>query len=194
MSLDRSFLAALARCLSGMLLAASVTAALAQEASTLPDPCASMEPDLLRAAAEWSRTAIDAKVLDRPEGDADIPAGVKFRVTLFPSEKVTLPKNPRNPEANVAGYSGLVSFHTGKAGPYRILLNQYLWLEMIDASGGVASVGIRAGVLDSNRRLNRCTGMGKNLSFLLSADTRYWLQMTGAKKGAVAEFVISAPD
>lgn len=193
MSPDRSSVTILARTLGGALLAAWGTAALAQ--ATPADPnCATMDPDLLRAAAEWSRPAIDAKVLDRPEGDAEFTSGAKYKVTLLPSEKVTLPKNPRNPEANVEGFSGLVSFHTGKAGPYRILLNQYLWLEMIDASGGVADVGLRAGILDSNRRLNRCTGMGKNLGFLLSADTRYWLQMTGAKKGPVAEVVISAPE
>lgn len=193
MSLDRSFLIALSRSLIGVLLASLGTAALAQTPAE-PDPCATMDADLMRAAAEWSSPAIEFKVLDKPEGDAELTAGVKVKVTLFPSEKVTLPKNPRNPEANVVGYSGLVSFRTGKAGPYRILLNQYLWLEMIDASGGVADVGRRAGVLDSNRRLNKCTGMGKNLSFLLTADTLYWLQMTGAKKGPVAEVVMSAPD
>lgn len=194
MSRNRTFLTVLLQSLIGVLLA-TAGCAQAQEPPKEPNPyCMDLEPDLARAAEEWSRPAIDAKILDRPEGDADVAAGVKVRVKLFPSEKVILQKSPRNPEDNVVYYSGLVSFHTGKAGPYRIMLSQYLWLEMIDASGEEGVVGTRAGVMDSNKRLNRCTGMGKNLSFVLKANTRYWLQLTGAKKGAIGELVISAPD
>lgn len=200
MSRKRTFLTVLLRCLIGVLLAAAGGCAQVQnppqaEQANTPNPyCENLDTELARAVEEWRRPAINAKVLDRPEGDADVAAGVKVRVKLFPSEKVILAKTPRHPEANLIFYSGLASFHTGKAGRYRILLSQYLWLEMIDASGEEAMVGVRAGVLDSNKRLNRCTGMGKNLSFALKANTRYWLQLTGAKKGAIGEFVVSAPD
>lgn len=194
MLLIRPSLKTLLRSLIGVLLAASGSMALAQDTPAQPNPyCENLAPDLARAAKEWQRPAQDGKVLDHPEGDADLPAGVKIKITLYPSEKVTLAMAPRNPEVNVAGYSGLVSFHTGKAGPYRVLMTQYIWLEMIDASGKTAAITVRAGALDSNKQLNRCAGMGKNLSFDLAADTRYWLQLSGAQMRPV-ELAISAPD
>ena len=194
MSLTHRILKVLVQSMTGAMFAASGTLALAQEASLESNNyCLNLAPDLARAAKEWQRPAQDGKVLDRPEGDADLPAGVKIKITLYPSEKVTLAMAPRNPEVNVAGYSGLVSFHTGKAGPYRVLMTQYIWLEMIDASGKTAAITVRAGALDSNKQLNRCAGMGKNLSFDLAADTRYWLQLSGAQMRPV-ELAISAPD
>lgn len=201
MSRNRSFLTVLLRSLTGILLVASAGCAQVQPQAQPPEVnlesnpyCLVLAPDLLRAANEWKQPSIDGKVLDRPEGDADVPAGVKIRVKLFPSEKVALIRLPRIAEVRVPFYSGLASFQTGKAGLYRVMLSQYLWIEMIEPSGDLAVVGWRAGVMDSNKSLNRCTGMGKNLSFALKADTRYWLQLTGARQGAVGEFVISAPD
>jgi hypothetical protein len=150
--------------------------------------CSTMPADLLRAAAEWSKpaAALSLKALDHAEGDADISVGSKVKVHLSPSQNVSLLINPGK-TARVINFAGLVSFRSGKAGPYRILLSQYMWLETIDASGKPAIV------LDSNRRLDTCSGMGRNVSFDLAANTRYWLQMSGAKKGDEVELVISAP-
>jgi hypothetical protein len=154
-----------------------------------PGPlCSSMPADLARAAAEWSLpvAALNVRTLNRTEGDADIPLGTKVKVTLFPFKNVSLPANPGK-TARMKDFAGLLSFHSGKAGTYRFLLSQYAWLEIIDASGKLSVA------MDSDRRLDTCSGMGRNVSFELAGNTRYWLQVSGAKRGAELELVISAP-
>lgn len=211
MSPNRSRMTVLMQSLIGILFAASGTVALAHEkimpqqeedpcpfnTGAIPpaempasesDPlCLSMPPDIARAAAEWKHPAtMNVNVLKRPEGGADAPIGTKFKATLLPIIGVYLPAKP-NKMVKQRDFAGLISFRSGKAGTYRILLSQYAWLEIID------SAYLPAGVLDSDKRLDTCSGMGRNVSFELSADTRYWLQMSGVKQGAEVEVVISAP-
>lgn len=220
MSPNRSFMTVLMQSLIGVLFATSGTVALAHEKNmpqqqeqimpqqqeedpcpfntgaippaempaSASDPlCLSMPPDIARAAAEWKHpVTINVDVLSRPENGADVPAGTKFKTTLLPFKSVSLPAKPGK-EVKVRDFAGLVSFRSGKAGTYRILLSQYAWLELIDPTNRLA------GVLDSDKRLDTCSGMGRNVSFELAADTRYWLQMSGVKQGAEVEVMISAP-
>lgn len=162
----------------------------ATAAPTDPDPqlCSTLPPNLARAAAEWERpdAPLIVKALNRSEGDADVPFGTKVKAKLFPFKDVSLLSKP-NKSVKVKDFAGFVSLHTGKAGAYRFLLSQYAWLELIDVSGHVAVV------LDADVRLDNCTGMARNVSFQLDANTRYWLQMSGVKNGAELELVISAP-
>lgn len=155
-----------------------------------PDPqlCSTLPPDLARAAAEWERPDAPSIVnaLNRSEGEANVPFGTKVKTKLFPFQDVSLLAKP-NKSVKVKNFAGLLSFRTDKAGAYRFLLSQYAWLELIDASGQLAVV------LDADLRLDNCTGMGRNVSFQLDANTRYWLQMSGVKNGAELELVISAP-
>jgi len=211
MPLNRSLMTVFARCLIGGMFAASGAVALAEEQimpqqeedpcpfntgamapAEMPtsesDPlCLSMPPHIARAAAEWKNPAtITAQVLNRPESGTDVPTGTKFKATLLPIKNVYLPAKP-NKMVKVRDFGGLVSFSSGKAGTYRILLSQYAWLEIIDPAYMLAEV------FDSDKRLDTCSGMGRNVSFDLSANTRYWLQMSGVKQGAEIEIVISAP-
>lgn len=212
MSLNRSLMTVFVQCLIGILFAASGAVALAEEqimpqqeedpcpfntgamapaempASESDPLCLSMPPALARAATEWKQPATtNVKVQNRPEGEEDAPVGTKFKVTLLPIKDVYLPAKP-NKMVKVRDFGGLLSFRSGKAGTYRILMSQYAWLEILDST-----TYHLAGVFDSDKRLDTCSGMGRNVSFDLSANTRYWLQMSGVKEGAAAEIVISAP-
>lgn len=211
MSLNHSLMTVFAQCLIAVLFAASGAVALAEEqimpqqeedpcpfntgamapaempASESDPLCLSMPPALARAAAEWKQpVTINVKVRNRPESEEDVPVGTKFKVALLPIKDVYLPAKP-NKMVKVRDFGGILSFRSGKAGTYRILMSQYAWLEIID------STYMLAGVFDSDKRLDTCSGMGRNVSFELSANTRYWLQMSGVKEGAEAEVVISAP-
>lgn len=172
------------------LLAVWGTAAQAQDVE--PDPktdpfCQALPPEPAMISAQWQHTPKAIKVLTRAEGESEVFPGVKVKFTLFPSDKVTLPARPANID-KVKGFAGLLTFKTGKAGAYRISLNQYIWLEMLsDLSGPLA------GVLNSDKRMNFCVGLGKNLSFELAGDTRYWIQMSGGDQ-AETEFLMSALD
>lgn len=187
MSFNRPVLTVFVPSLFSVLMMAWGPAALAQVPDPMTDPfCLSMPPDAARIASDWKHPAQKINIFARAEGDTDVPLDTKVKFTLFPSEKVVLPAKPEL-EGKVTGFSGLVSFRTGSAGGYRVSLNQYIWLEMMPHPSGPL-----ADVLNSDKRMNNCTGMGKNLSFELAANTRYWLQMSGADK-AETELLISAP-
>ena len=148
--------------------------------------CPLLSPARAQIVADWERPAQQIQPLSRPEGDAPVPVGTKVKLTLLPSEKVSLIVEEE--ELKTVKYAGLLTFRTGKAGAYRLLANPYMWFELAptDAPDQVAIAG------KSDKRL-KCYGIMRNITFELAADTRYWFQISGSPEAEI-EVLIAAPE
>lgn len=93
---------------------------------------------------------------------------------------------PGSGSAAAQGYGGFVAFRTGRAGPYRVSLDERAWIEIIAQGSNRPSVET-----ESDKRM-RCFGVSKNLAFELSADTLYSVQISGAGRPS-AGLLISPP-
>lgn len=158
----------------------------AKPAPSSTKDCPLLSPARAQIVADWEGPAQQIQPLSRPEGDAPIPVGTKVKLTLFPSEKVSLIMEEE--ELKTVKYAGLLTFRTGKAGNYRILANPYMWFEVAptDAPEQIVIAG------KSDKRL-KCYGIMRNITFELAADTRYWLQISGAPEEEI-EVLIAAPE
>ncbi|MDH4233849.1 MAG: hypothetical protein OEV15_01765 [Gallionella sp.] len=135
--------------------------------------CPPLSPARIKLVEDWRRPAQQIQPLSQPKGDAPIPIGTKVKLTLLPSEKVTLVVQEE--ELKTVKYAGLLTFRTGKAGGYRILSDPYMWFELVPANAldQTATAG------KSDKRL-KCYGIMRNIVFELAADTRYWFQISGS--------------
>lgn len=135
--------------------------------------CPPLSAARTKLVADWRLPAQQIKPLSRPEGDAPVPVGIKVKLTLLPSEKVSLVVQEE--ELKTVKYAGLLTFRTGKAGGYRILSDPYMWFELVptNAPDQTATAG------KSDKRL-KCYGIMRNIAFELAADTRYWFQISGS--------------
>ena len=149
--------------------------------------CPPLSPERIKLVEDWRRPAQQIQLLSRPEGDAPIPVGIKVKLTLLPSEKVSLVVQEE--ELKTVKYAGLLTFRTGKAGGYRFLTTPYVWLELVP----IGAPDQKAYASSTDRRF-KCYDIKKNIIFNnLSADTRYWLQISGSPLDEV-EMLIAAPE
>lgn len=148
--------------------------------------CPPLTPGRAQMVADWANPAQLIHPLSRPEGDAPVPVGTKVKLTLLPSEKVSLIVEEE--EMKTVKYAGLLTFRTGKSGGYRFLSDPYMWFELapVDAPDQVAIAG------KSDKRL-KCYGITRNIVFELAADTRYWFQISGSPEAEI-EAMIVAPE
>lgn len=147
--------------------------AAAEVKPTSVDDCPPLSAARAKLVADWRLPAQQIHPLSRPEGEAPIPVGVKVKLTLFPSEKVSL--IIQEEELKTVKYAGLLTFRTGKAGGYRILSDPYMWFELVPTS----TLDYPATAGKSDKRL-KCYGIMRNIAFELAADTRYWFQISGS--------------
>jgi hypothetical protein len=119
-----------------------------------------------------------------PDGASSVRLRQRSLLTLTPD--VTLAVQPGNGSAAAQGYGGFVAFRTGRAGPYRVSLDERAWIELIAQGSNRPSVAT-----ESDKRM-RCFGVSKNLAFELSADALYSVQISGASRPSVG-LLISPP-
>lgn len=149
--------------------------------------CPALPPFRAQLLADWDKPAQQIHPLSRSEGEMPVPVGTKFIVTLLPSDDVSLVWQEE--EGKRIQFAGLLTFHTGKAGGYRFLTTPYVWLELVPNN-----LPEQKEYASSTDRRFKCYGIKKNIIFNnLSADTTYWLQVSGSPQSEV-EMLIAVPE
>lgn len=149
--------------------------------------CPALPPFRAQILADWDQPAQQIHPLSRSEGEVLVPIGTKFNVTLLPSDDVSLVWQEE--EGKRIQFAGLLTFHTGKAGGYRFLTTPYVWLELVPNK-----IPEQKEYASSTDRRFKCYGIKKNIIFNnLSADTTYWLQVSGSPESEV-EMLIAVPE
>ena len=167
-------------------LAPGAAAAAEPASPAVAADCQSLPPALAREVQAWRMEARAVKVGTSTAAAPAIDLGHKYRLALAPDAEVMLRISPQRAMNPPAGFGGYVALQAGRAGAYRVSLDERAWLELVAEPSGRAAV-----VTHSDKRL-RCAGIVKNLSFELAAGTRYWIQLSGAGRDA-AELMVSAP-
>lgn len=160
-----------------------------QQVQTLPPVagCPTLPPFRAKLVADWALPAQQIHPLSRPEGDVPVPVGTKVKITLLPSENVSLVWQEE--EGKTVKFAGLLTFRTGKAGGYRFLTTPYVWLELVP----IGAPDQKAYASSTDRRF-KCYDIKKNIIFNnLSADTQYWFQVSGSPQNEV-EMLIAVPE
>lgn len=154
-------------------------------AAVAPD-CQSLPPALAREVDAWRLEARAAKAGTTLAAAPVIDADRRYRLALPPDAELKLKISPQRATNPPAGFGGFVALQAGRAGAYRVSLDERTWIEVIAEPSGRAAV-----VTQSDKRL-RCAGIVKNLSFELAAGTRYWIQLSGAGRDTL-DLMVSSP-
>ncbi len=177
--------------LAGVAVVAANIAPLPVAAQTQQQPapareseCAGLPDRLAREGADWSRPARALRA--SPVADAAVGVALRERAVVTLAADARPIVLPRSAAAAAEGYGGFVAFRSAAAGPYRISLDERAWIEV------VAQGSTRPAVATESDKRMRCFGVAKNLSFELSADTLYFVQLSGAGRPSVG-LLISPP-
>lgn len=144
--------------------------------------CTALPPVLERDGADWRRPARVFRASPRPDAGVAVSLRERVSLTLGSVGQTPLVVQPGSSErAAEDGYRGFVAWRTGKAGDYRVSLDDRAWLEVIAQGAAQPSV-----VTFSDKRL-ACFGVVKNLTFALRADMVYFIQIL-AQAGRASVF------
>lgn len=113
-----------------------------------------------------------------------VAIGQHTRLVLRADGAATFDLPPRARPGDGA-FAGHVTLRTGRAGLYRVSASQRVWIDLV-------ADGVPALAVGSDKRL-RCAGIAKNLSFELTEDTRYSVQVSGGIEAAI-DILITPPE
>jgi hypothetical protein len=167
-------------------LAPGAAAAAEPASPAVAADCHSLPPALAREVQAWRMEARAVKVGTSTAAAPAIDPGHKYHISLASDAELTLRISPQRAMNPPAGFGGYVALQAGRAGAYRVSLDERAWIELIAEPSGRAAV-----VTHSDKRL-RCAGIVKNLSFELAAGTRYWVQLSGAGRDTL-DLMVSPP-
>lgn len=148
--------------------------------------CGSLPATVQRDGEDWRRPARAVKATLQPDPDAAVGVRKRASVTLSSGAAMRLVVPPRGERSEAGGFAGFVAFRSGRAGDYRISIEDRAWIEVIAQASMSPAV-----VTQSDKRM-RCFGVGKNLAFELMADTLYFVQLSAASRPAIG-LLISPP-
>ena len=131
----------------------------------------SHELDVLGQPAKSLTAGTDGKKPVRLELDQH------YSVRLVPQSTVHFAAEPGKPASDPAARGGVLSFHTPKAGRYRISLSTSHWLDLID--GGLIVVS------SDFQGQSSCEKVHKIVQFELSGNRDFVLQLSGAPDARV---------
>jgi hypothetical protein len=108
-----------------------------------------------------------------------------YSVNLAPQDKVKFAVKPSKSTRDADAHAGVVSFHTPKAGRYRVSLSTSHWLDLVD--GGLI-------VVSSDFQGQRgCEKVHKIVQFELSGNKNFILQFSGASQADVDVAITPVP-
>jgi hypothetical protein len=164
-------------------LLATASPAAAQEGA--PTACAAISdrglPPSLSAWAARAPLTAGARTDDPALGVAEI--GRAFAVRLRPNGEISFPVAPGKPGAPDS-QGGLVAFEVAESGDYQVALGGGAWIEVVGASGLVASSGHAHGPA--------CTTLRKIVVFPLKSG-RYQIEITGAHDPVLPMMISRVP-
>jgi hypothetical protein len=125
----------------------------------------SHELAVLDRSAKALQAGRDAKTAPRAEVD------VHYVVALAPQGNVKFPAKPGKRSAADGAHAGIVTFHTGKAGRYRISTTTGHWLDVLDGGNFVVSRDFQG--------QRGCEKVHKIVEFELSGNRDFIVQLSG---------------
>jgi hypothetical protein len=108
-----------------------------------------------------------------------------YSVKLAPQDKVKFAVKPSKPALDDGAHAGVLSFHTPKAGRYRVSITTSHWLDLVD--GGLI-------VVSSDFQGQRgCEKVHKIVQFELSGNKNFILQFSGGTQANLDVAVTGVP-
>jgi hypothetical protein len=166
--------AILSFCLLSMGCAALVTAALADEA----DGCSHFSWDVSHELQVMKQAAASVTAATKPGTRAPLVQIDKlYELQLSPQSGVTYAVKPGKPTTSDSARGGLVRFHTGKGGLYRVSLASGHWIDVVDGEQLVKSKDFSGS--------HDCARLHKVVEFELPGDKDLVLQFSGSTDASV---------
>ena len=161
--------AILSLCLAGL-----ATSALADEA----DGCKKFAWDVSHEVAVMKQTPAAVTAATKPGAQAPLVKLDKpYELKLSPQSGVTYSAQPMKPTLNDSAQGGLVRFHTGKAGLYRVSITTGHWLDVVDGDTPIKSKDFSGS--------RECPRPHKIVEFELPANKDLVLQFSGSTDPSV---------
>lgn len=153
---------------------ALVTPALADEGHG----CSHFSWDVSHELQVMKQTAASVTAATKPGTHAPLVQIDKlYELKLSPQSGVTYAAKPGKPTTSDSARGGLVRFHTGKAGLYRVSLTSGHWIDVVDGEQLVKSKDFSGS--------HDCARPHKIVEFELPADKDLVLQFSGSSDAAV---------
>ena len=161
--------AILSLCLIGF-----ATSALADEV----DGCRKFAWDVSHEVAVMKQTPAPITAGTKPGAQAPlVKLDEPYEFKLSPQSGVTYSAQPMKPTLNDSAQGGLVRFHTGKAGLYRVAITTGHWLDVVDGETPIKSKDFSGS--------RECPRPHKIVEFELPANTDLVLQFSGSTDPSV---------
>jgi hypothetical protein len=136
------------------------------------------------ALSAWSTRTPNAAVAAATElGKAAVVPGTAYDVSLAPTPAVTYPVVPTHPGAT-GSRGGLVRVAIATAGTYRVAIGAAAWLDMVQGTTTLPSVGHSHGPT--------CSGIRKMVDFALRPGS-YTLQIVGNAEATLPLLIVRLP-
>ncbi len=140
-------------------------------------PCTTVAPPPPELSGWAQPRAIDA------DGDAVLTPDVAVRAMLVPQSTLRFAVKPEKP-GDGASHGGIFRFVTTTPGRYRVALGSGAWIDLIDGTRAVASVGHGHGPA--------CSGIRKMVDFDLPAG-RHVIQIAGSREPTLTMMIARLP-
>jgi len=162
-------IAVLSLCLIGF-----VTSALADEA----DGCKKFAWDVSHEVAVMKQTPAPVRAGTKPGAQVPLVKLDKpYELALSPQSGVTYSAQPMKPTLNDSAQGGLVRFHSGKAGLYRVAITTGHWVAVVDGDTPIKSKDFSGS--------RECPRPHKIVEFELPANEDLVLQFSGSTDSSV---------
>lgn len=109
---------------------------------------------------------------------AELIPGQSYRVVLWPQSQLAFSHERERTSLDAASQAGILRFRSAKAGEYRVYLSAALWVDVLEAEGGVLAPS-------GHKGSSQCPSLRKYVAYQLQADTDYLLQLSAARVSEV---------
>lgn len=168
--------------LVGVASVACVAPALAEDA----DPCSHFRWDVSHELAVMKQAPKPLAAATKPDAAAPrLELDTLYELKLTPQSAVTYAAQPAKPTLNDSAQGGLVRFHTGASGLYRVSITSGHWIDVLDGSQPVKSQDFQGS--------HGCARPHKIVVFQLPANRDWVLQLSGATDSPVLVAITPTP-
>ncbi len=169
-------------CLAGL-----ATSALATEA----DGCKKFAWDAAHEVTVMKQKPVPVRAAIKPGSQAPlVKLDELFELELSPQSAVTYSAHPMKPTLDDSAQGGLVRFHTGRAGLYRVSITTGHWIDVVDGDAPIKSKDFSGS--------RECPRPHKIVEFELPANKELVLQFSGATDpsviAAITPVAVPAPN
>jgi hypothetical protein len=137
------------------------------------DGCQKFAWDVSHEVAVMKQTPAPVTAGTKPGAQApEVKLDKPYELKLSPQSGVTYSAQPMKPTLNDSALGGLVRFHTGKAGLYRVAITTGHWIDVVNGDTPIKSKDFSGS--------RECPRPHKIVEFELPANQELVLQFSGA--------------